>query len=318
MAKRAASDQEFIELFKKLRSPARVAEALSIDVRNVYKRRDKLEKKYDIDLRSLDMRKPSLNIPANQLRAELALSDCSIVVFSDAHYYPDLISTAHLALLEVIKQLKPAAIIANGDVFDGATTGRHARIGWAQSPTTKQELEAVQDRLAEIQKAAPKAAKLIRTWGNHDIRFDQRLSANVAEYEGITGFALQDHIPAWTPCWSLMVNGHTMIKHRYHNGIHATYNNTLKAGTNIVTGHLHRLNITSWGDYNGRRWGIDTGCLADPDGPQFAYAEDNPSPHCSGFAVLSFDEDGLLKPPELCEVIRGRAYFRGSVVYEQS
>jgi hypothetical protein len=107
------------------------------------------------------------------------------------------------------------------------------------------------------------------------------------------------------------VNDTVMIKHRYHNGIHATYNNALKAGRSIVTGHLHRLCVTPWGDYNGRRWGVDTGCLADPHGPQFAYAEDNPSPHCSGFAVLTFDEDGEMLPPELCEVINGCAYFRG-------
>lgn len=316
MAKPACSDQEFIEFFKRLRSPAKVAEATGTTVRAVYERRRSVERKHDVDLATIDLRKPSLHIPENQLRVGLTLSDCTVVVFSDAHYFPDLISTAHRALLAVIKQLKPAAIIANGDLFDGATTGRHARIGWASSPSTKQELEAVQDRLAEVQAAAPKGCKLIRTWGNHDIRFDSRLSSNVAEYEGIKGFALQDHLPAWLPCWSLMINGNTMVKHRYNNGVHALYNNTLKAGTNIVTGHLHRLMVTAWGDYNGRRWGIDTGTLADPDGPQFAYAEDNPSAHCSGFAVLTFDEDGLLTPPELCEVIRDRAYFRGAIVTE--
>ena len=311
MSKPACSDAEFIRLFTDLRSSTAVAKDLGITVRAVIRRRDKLQAKTDIDMRSTSA---SLKLPANQLRAELTVANCNIIVFSDAHYFPDLISKAHMALLTLVEELKPAVIVANGDVFDGATTGRHGRIGWAKAPTTQQELEAVQDRLAEVQRAAPKGCKLIRTWGNHDIRFDSRLSAQAPEYEGIHGFALQDHIPHWMPCWSLLVNKNTMIKHRYHNGIHAAYNNTMKAGLNIVTGHLHRLLVTAWGDYNGRRWGVDTGTLADPHGAQFAYAEDNPSPHCAGFAVLTFDKQGHLLPPELCEVIRGVAYFRGKVI----
>lgn len=309
------SDEQFIECFQRLRSPDQVARELGIAARSVIARRNRMQARLDIDLRTIDLRKPSLLLPENQLRAELTVSDCSIVVFSDAHYWPDLVSTAHMALIEVIQSLpNVAAIVANGDVFDGATTGRHARIGWAKSPTTKQELEAVQDRLGEIEAVAPKGAKLIRTWGNHDIRFDSRLSNAAPEYEGILGMALSDHLPMWKACWSLMVNDSVMIKHRYHNGIHATYNNALKSGRSIVTGHLHRLCVTPWGDYNGRRWGIDTGTLADPDGPQFDYAEDNPKPHCAGFAVLTFDEQGGMLPPELCEVINGKAYFRGKRV----
>ena len=73
--------------------------------------------------------------------------------------------------------------------------------------------------------------------------------------------------------------------------------------------------VTPWADYNGRRWGVDTGTLSDPHGPQFEYGENNPTPHTSGFAVLTF-RGGKLLPPELCEVHDGAAYFRGEVVYQ--
>jgi hypothetical protein len=53
--------------------------------------------------------------------------------------------------------------------------------------------------------------------------------------------------------------------------------------------------------------------LADPGSDQFAYIEDNPVPWCQGFAVLKF-QNGLLLPPELCEVIDGTAYFRGEQI----
>jgi hypothetical protein len=60
---------------------------------------------------------------------------------------------------------------------------------------------------------------------------------------------------------------------------------------------------------------VDTGTLSNPHGAQFDYAENNPSPHTSGFAVLSF-KDGILLPPELVEVINERAYFRGQCVFD--
>jgi len=89
--------------------------------------------------------------------------------------------------------------------------------------------------------------------------------------------------------------------------------NTLKSGRSIVTGHLHQLKVTPWTDYNGRRYGVDTGTLAEPGGDQFAYCEENPVNWCSGFCVLTF-KNGMLLPPELCEVINGVAYFRGEKV----
>jgi hypothetical protein len=58
---------------------------------------------------------------------------------------------------------------------------------------------------------------------------------------------------------------------------------------------------------------VDTGTLAEPYGPQFGYTEANPVNWCSGFAVLTY-KDGKLLPPELCEVIEGKAYFRGEQI----
>jgi hypothetical protein len=107
-----------------------------------------------------------------------------------------------------------------------------------------------------------------------------------------------------------------MIKHRYAGGVHATYNNTLRAGVSMVTGHLHRLCVTPWSDYNGTRWGVDTGTLSSfgPECQKFTYSEDNPMNWASGFGVLTFDGHGRLLPPELCMVIDGTAYFRGRAV----
>ena len=207
-------------------------------------------------------------------------------------------------------------VVMNGDVFDGASISRHPVSGWGSTPSVKQELEACQDRLEEVEKAA-KGASLNWTWGNHDMRFNARLAAQVGDtWRGVEGMNLTDHFPRWRFSTSIMVNQHTQIKHRLYNGIHASYNATLKSGLSTVNGHLHSLKVTPWTDLTGTRYGVDTGSLANVWGDQFEYTEDSTRNHRSGFAVLTFI-DGKLMPPELVEVMNeddGLVYFRGELI----
>lgn len=313
------SDQEFIDAWYRAKgSPRNVATLTGMAERDIYRRRDRLGVK-GIDLKTVAL------TPGAQARGEatrhwshdreipIEIEDGSVVVFSDAHFWPGEKTVANVALLNVIKRLKPVSVIANGDVFDGAKISRHDPLGWGEQPTVQDELTACRDRMHEIALAAkPSRCKLFWTLGNHDARFDRYIINNASEFGGVTQ-RLSDHFNAWKFAWSIRINQSVIVKHRWHNGIHATYNNTLKGGLTIVTGHLHRLQITSWGDYTGRRWGVDTGTLSDPKGPQFEYLENNPTPWGSGFAVLTF-KDGALLPPELVEVIGDKAFFRGEVV----
>ena len=313
------SEADFIATWWRHQSSSTMGRELGVAERVINQRRKAIEKRTGIVLTSPDSRsnRPAvLEMPENQKRATLAIENGVVMVASDAHYWPGYISTAHRAFVLACKELKPALICMNGDSFDGSGAGRHPRIGWSKGPTVKQELDATRDRLAEIE-AVRGNAHLHHTWGNHDLRFDTKLSAQVPEFEGVAGMSLKEHFPAWKWSMSLMVNDNTMVKHRYHNGVHAAYNNTVKSGRNIVTGHLHRLTVTAWGDYNGRRYGVDTGTLAVPDGHQFEYSEDTPSAHGSGFAVLTFYR-GQMLPPELAEVVdedAGLFTFRGQVIH---
>lgn len=309
------SDQEFISLWQRLRSGTAVSKVLGIQETNVSRRRRAIEQRYGVELKTQDsIGRAAYDTfePAAKNRHEVNLPDGYAIVFSDAHYWPGLVTVAHKALVKLCKEIKPKLVIANGDVFDGAGISRHPPHGWETRPTVLQELHAAQDRLAEIEAAAGKA-KLYRTRGNHDLRFERHLAVSVPEFRNVAGFRLTDHLPAWQESWSVFVNGDTVVKHRYHNGVHAAYNNAVKAGLSIITGHLHSLKVTPWTDYNGTRYGVDTGTLADPNGPQFEYSEDNPANHRSGFAVLKFWK-GKLLPPELCEVAHGTAWFRGEKI----
>lgn len=316
------ADEEFLAAWKESGgSPSVVAKLLDMSEREVYRRRKIVEERAGEHLPA-SLNKDVTNhrgdagaTPNTYLQRQVIenfVGTC--VVFSDCHYWPGRgASVAHKALLEVVRDLKPKLIIGNGDLFDGARLSRFPRNGWEEQPRVSDELSEAIDRVAEIRHANSRAT-CIRTVGNHDIRFDRYLATNSSEMEGVAGARLSDHMPAWRECVSVFVNGHTMIKHRFNGGVHAAYQNTLKSGTNIVTGHTHHLEVKPWGDYRGRRYGVQTGAVADVDGPQFAYTEDNPTPWCSGFGVLTFDKSGTLLPPELCEVINGRAIFRGRKV----
>ena len=310
------TDEEFIALWNQHGSAAKMAKILGIDLRNVHRRRKALEERHTIVLAGAHEKSPTFNvtIPQNGVRVNVELDNGAIMVGSDCHYYPDIISTAHKAFVHLAKELSPKMLIMNGDVFDGAAISRHDPIGWQKLPSVKQELDACKDRLSEIE-AVAKNAKLHWTWGNHDLRFNTRLASQVGSpFEGVHGMNLTDHFPRWKFSTSIMVNGHTMIKHRWHNGIHAVYNNTLKSSVSFCTGHLHSLKVIPWTDYTGTRYGIDTGTMANIDDPAFFYVEDSPVNWRGGLAVLTFWK-GKLMPPELCEVIsEGVVYFRGQII----
>lgn len=307
-----ATDEQFIEAWKRLKSNSKVAKELGIGERAARGRRRNLETRYGITL-SID---ESAVIVRHAARAEFEIENGTFIVFSDAHFWDTTPSTAFRGLIHLIKKLKPKLIVNNGDAFDGASISRHGRIGFLEhKPSVVQELKSCVEMLGQIEDVAG-SAKLTWPLGNHDSRFETFLAAAAPQYEFVDGFHLKDHFPRWIPCWSTWINGHTVIKHRYKGGIHATHNNTVGSGINIFTGHLHSAKVTPYTDYNGTRYGVDTGTLANIRGDQFMYLEDNPVNWRSGFAVGTL-HDGELLPPELVTVMdedEGLICFRGEVI----
>lgn len=316
MPKQVYSDSEFIEIWNTHKSASKMALAIGMNERNILRRRKDIEDKSGIALTS-SKKVANVNRPENAARKELGIENGVVIVFSDAHFWPSIHTTAYRGLLWAIKEFQPKAVIANGDVFDGASISRFPRIGWDSTPSIIQELKACEIALGEIEDAAKKArhnSQLIWTMGNHDARFENRLAANAPQYEFVKGFALKDHFPAWHPCWSCWPTDSVVIKHRWKGGIHATHGNTSMSGKSMVTGHLHSLKVTPYTDYNGTRYGVDTGTLAEIDGPQFVnYLEDGPTNWRSGFAILTFHEGKLLWPELVHKFAEGQIEFRGKV-----
>lgn len=320
MAAPAVTEHEFVRIWHELQSPQRVSEHFNLGIGAIYKRARRIERKLGIVLpvaTSGSHRGLAQTDPARSAIATVNVRDGIVMVASDAHYWPGEPSTAHRAFVHYCAKLKPSVVVMNGDAFDGAGISRHASIGWEQKPTVQQEIEVVQDRLAEIEKAS-KGAKFYWPAGNHDLRFESRLAAVAPEYKGVYGIHLKDHMPRWQPCWRLDVNpgtdSHTVIRHREKSGIHADYNNVKDSGVNIVTGHDHQLTVEPYIDYReNMRWGVRTGYLASsPYDPQFVhYLEARRPRWISGFAILHFVKGQLLWPQVVRVVKKGVIDYAG-------
>lgn len=312
MSKASCSDEEFISLFRQ-NGATETAKLLGIAVRNVYDRRKRLEHTHAIQIDSpvSTMQRLVSTYPS---RFPVIVPNGTAILGSDAHVKPGEVSTAMRGYIHLARELEQVKLcVLNGDTWDFPTISRHGRIGWSKAPRVKDENEAVQERTEEIHDAAPKA-QLIMTLGNHDSRFENRLSERAPEYEDCVGTRLADIIPSWRICMSAWVNDALVIKHRFKGGIHATHNNTLWAGMSMATGHLHSLKVTPFSDYRGTRYGIDTGTLNDPYGSHADYGEDNPLNHRSGGIVLTFHKGKLMLPEIFQMVDENHIQFRGQVI----
>lgn len=313
MTAKSCSDEEFVRLFQTL-GATRTAKQLGCTERNVYRRRANLAR---YDAVTAPTKQPTKQYAH---RAQLDIQNGLCLVGSDFHIWPGSESVALRAFKKLAKDLKPAAVILNGDVLDFPKISRHPPIGWESAPSPVEEIEAAQDHLDDIVKAVPRGCRKLWLLGNHDARFETRLATVASEYKGLKGIHLSDHFPLWEKGWSCMINGdvdggRTMVKHRFKSGQAAPRANTLNAGIHMITGHLHSQKVIPVSDYLGDRYGVDTGCVADKDHKAFIdYTEDAPLDWRSGFAVLTYRDGRLMQPELVSKWSENSVQFRGNVI----
>ena len=304
------SEEEFIDLYVTIGATA-LSKRLGINPRSVNQRRARIEQRRGMVIKGPTKYGVQRQAPRETIRRNIEVTDGYVIVGSDAHYWPNDISTAHRAFCDLCEDLNPKVVILNGDMFDGARLSRHPPLGWENLPEPHEELEVCQERLEEIRAASPKA-KHYWTLGNHDARFETRLATALPQMEGIQGMHLKDHFPDWIPSMSVWINDDVVVKHNWKGGVHAAHNNAKMSGKTMVTGHTHQQQVSSWTNYNGTVYGIEAGTMAEAYGEQFMYANDNPRNWVSGFVVLSFAKDGRLRYPEVVRVLSEGVYeFRG-------
>lgn len=315
MARSILEESAFVAMYERL-GPSKMAKELECSQPSLQNRRKRIERKIGRSILPPDKLASARNRihfeRKSPQRIAIDVPDGYVFIGSDAHYWPGRISVAHRAFVKLAKKLKPEAIIMNGDMLDGAGISRHPPIGWEDMPTLIDEINTVKARLGEIERASN--AALFWPLGNHDARFETNLAAKAPEYAHVHGVHLQDHFPAWAPCYSVWINDEVVVKHRFKGGVHATHNNAVASGKSMVTGHLHSAKVTPYSDYNGTRYGVDAGTMADPDGPQFLYTEDNPRNHRQAFCILRFIGGRLMMPELVLAVDENTVEFRQELI----
>lgn len=311
MPTKPISDQLLVETYKiylaENKNIHATARALKITPQSIHHRLDKFKERFP---NGLPENNENTKIWTYPKCLKIYAPKTKWIIGSDLHAWDANPTKIYNAFCVIAKKLKVDGIILNGDIIDGARISRHAIPLRSKSPKIAQEIDATKTLL----KMLPNTKYKCWTIGNHDIRIDNYVAANASELDNYI-ISLQEHFPNWEMSYAVEINGNTEIRHRYRSGIHAAWNNTLHSGINILTGHTHQLSLTAQRDRRGSRYGIETGMLGDPDGPQFEYTEGAPSRAQQGFVVISFDEDGQLLPPEICEMVRGRPIFRGDPVF---
>jgi hypothetical protein len=249
-----------------------------------------------------------LSLPPIQNGTALAFSDC---------HWTSLVqplSLAHEALLVMARHLQPDFLFCVGDALDMGSTSRHPPLMWSDvsKPKVKDELAAGQTHLRDLREAAGNP-ECFWIRGNHDDRFDKYLAAHAAAFEGMGAFTLADWFPDWRMCWRLDAGDNVSFVHRFHNGVHAGYNNAMKSARTVISGDTHALEVKPWNNWTRRLWGVQCGMIGDPAWPCFNYRLAQPGQQQPGFIVLTW-KDGELMTPEPCEVVNGAAWFRGEPV----
>jgi hypothetical protein len=313
------SEQEFIDLWEKLGSATLVAKHLDSSAPAVSRRRAAIERRREIKLKAFNSQNHNYPngwrpMPSQKALLRWDIPDGIVLVGSDAHYWPGVISVAHRAFVNFAKNMRPMAMILNGDMLDGARVSRHARIGWEHRPPLEEELATVKERIGEIKAAAPGAMRAY-CLGNHDARVENKIANTMPELEGVYGSRLKDHFPDWAPCWGVFINNNTVVTHRWKGGVHAPYNNVMRAGVSYVTGHLHSAHVRPYSDMTGTRYGVDTGTMATPYGEQFInYTEGHPVDWRESFGVLTYRNGRLMQPELVMRCGENAVEFRGQVI----
>lgn len=312
MVAKACSDEEFIAIFDAV-GAKKASELIGVTERNVYLRRRNLETKFG------PISSPGRPRPSVPGRLNLELKNGTVLVGSDFHIWPGEESTCLRAFKKFVDDIKPNIVILNGDVMDFPRISRHPQ-NWEKAPDPQEEIEAAQDHLSDIEKAAKRGTRKVWTQGNHDARFEQMIANALPQYRGVKGVHLYDHFATWERAMSCFINegvdgGATMVKHRWKSGQGATRANTLNAGVSMVTGHLHSQNVRPLSDYNRfDRYGVDTGCVADKEHRAFTYTEDSALDWRSGFALLTYKDGRLMFPELVTKWDERHVQFRGQVI----
>lgn len=194
-------------------------------------------------------------------------------VFAGDFHLPHHDPAAVRALIRRIREWKPRHLILMGDFLDCASVSRFSR--HPDTPRLPEEIRLGKALLKQLRDALG-TGKVHYLEGNHEKRLVKDLQEHSPGLVGLAGLTIREQLGLTEKEWCPLE--HNSLLHlpgvaAYHGSVVKT-----RAGASaqeemqrwgavapvLATGHTHRLAVVSRTDGVGTRWGIETGCLADP------------------------------------------------------
>jgi len=226
----------------------------------------------------------------NEYKEPYVISPKRLGVISDIHmkfHHKGAVITA----LEYLNDKNIDTLLLNGDIIDNYKISRHSKV----KPKVREyadEIYSVREFISNLSKCFPKK-KIIYKMGNHEDRFDLKISEKLPELEGLVSLAdllklRENNIEIVESKQSIkagnlnIIHGHEV----YGGGIHVAYNFLNKLKENVLFSNFHRpQEVFSKLGFSRKSIGAwATGCLCQLQPDYMAY---NQWEH--GFAFVEFD-----------------------------
>jgi hypothetical protein len=235
-----------------------------------------------------------------------------VVVLGDLHC-PYLDERAFSVAWQIIHDLKPSAVVLNGDNLDCYQVSRYS-----QDPKRKlqfqDDLDNCKSAIYQLHFASPSSV-FYYTEGNHERRLTDWKWKNpeVASLDALTIPALLDfekYKVQWVPERERLTFGDWLITHgtacRQKAGYtaHAMID---RFGCSGVSNHVHRLAQVNRSVWKQQRTWVENGCLCSLE---MEYLDLCDWQH--GFTVLHWEKVGWEVWPELVTIKQGRARYAGT------
>lgn len=241
--------------------------------------------------------------------SKIIVNEKRIGILSDIHF-PYYNEKALNAALKYLIEFKPTCIILNGDTIDmyHASNFEHD----PRMRDLKYEFDMLRSFISQLVKLFPKT-RIIYKAGNHCERYESKILNKLPEFIELGWMTLESAIH-WGQNYKIEViknkriikAGHLNILHghEFSKGFIAPVNVSrgfyLKAKTNVIAGHHHRISNHVETDLNGKSVGAwSTGCLCELN-PK--YMPINSWQH--GFATVVLNNNGEFKVNNI-QIING-------------
>lgn len=271
----------------------------------------------------------------------------TVVVLSD-HHVPLHDEALHQTSLDIIREVKPDAVIMLGDLLDlSGSISRHAdQDNGADMPTPNDCIQAGYQVLCDIRGALGPKPRMLFLEGNHDVRIGRKIANEAAPVRGlriggtdVDPFSL-DHLLRFEELGIEMVRHEGLTyplaflevvpSDRTNGGLVALHGTRARKGTGqsalatakdrghgVIIGHCHRLGAVSFNQWttDGQKvkvHAIEAGTIAKTDSTGMHYAPIESNDQSSGFVVLTIFEDNTIHP-EIVSWENDQAIFRGQV-----